>query len=120
MSIYDDPDLKSDFFKFENVGDMIAGDLIEVRKGTDFNDKPCPELIIRTDDGADVHIGCGQAQLKAKVLAQRPEAGDWIKIEFTGTEKAAKGMKKTFELTVASGGAKGTAAVAVDDDQSAF
>lgn len=114
MSIYDDPELKSGgFVSWESVGDEIAGDVIDARKGVDFNGRPCPELVIRTDDGEDRIMTCGQANLKAQILEQKPMPGDRIKVAFVRTEKAEKGQKKVFEVKVASGGAKGTAAAAV-------
>lgn len=114
--IYNDPDLASSYFKFESVGDEITGDVIDVRKGQDYNQLPCPELVLRKDDGADIKVGCGQAQLKAKVLSLRPVAGDRIRIKFSGTEKAAKGEKKLFDVDVNKGGAKGTKAAGASDD----
>ncbi len=115
-SIYDEFSTSSDFMSFKAVGDKIAGDLIEVRKGKDFNGNDCPEWIVRDDDGADRTVTCGQANLKAQALTLRPGPGDRISVEYVSDEKADKGMKKIFDVKVKEGGAKGTAAVASAGD----
>lgn len=112
MSIYDDPDLRTgDFQTWDDIGDTLAGDIIDVRKGEDFNGRPCPELVIRNDDGRDIVMTCGQANLRAQIMDLKPETGDRIKVAFVRTEKADKGQKKIFEIKVVQGGAKGTAHV---------
>jgi hypothetical protein len=114
MSIYDDPALKQGaFVTWNEPGDEIAGDVVDVRKGTDFNGGPCPELVIRTDDGEDHVLTAGQAHLKALIMhpdSGRPVTGDRVQVKFVRTEKADKGMKKVFELNIKRGGAKGTEA----------
>ena len=67
MSIYDDPDMRTgDFVSWRDIGDSLVGDVIEARKGLDFNGRPCPEIVVRTDDGLDAVMTCGQANLKAQ------------------------------------------------------
>jgi len=121
MSIYDDPDMRTgDFVSWHDIGYSLVGDVIEARKGLDFNGRPCPEIVVRTDDGRDAVMTCGQANLKAQIMEQKPDAGDRIKVVFAKTEKADKGMKKVFEVTVSSGGAKGTAAADVAEGEEPF
>lgn len=117
MSIYDElPSSGGDFVKWENPGDSVAGDLIEVRAGTDINGNAVPEWVIRTDDGVDRVVTCSQAQLKSKAFEMRPVAGDRVSVTFTRAEKRDGGKTlKHFDVKVKTGGAKGTAAVAADE-----
>jgi hypothetical protein len=109
------------FVKWEEVGEEIVGDVIGKGVGEDFNGHDCPQLVIRNDDAEEVTLTAGQAQLKAKLLEANPNVGDRIKVKYTGTEKADKGDKKLFEVTVKRGGAKAPVAQeevssAADDD----
>lgn len=112
MSIYDTlPSAGGDFVKWENAGDSVAGDLVEVRAGTNMAGDAVPEWVIRTDDGSDRVVTCSQAQLRSKAFELRPVVGDRIKVTFTRSEKRDGGKTlKHFTVDVVTGGAKGTAA----------
>lgn len=111
-----------DFYQWENPGEVLTGDVIAKIIDKDFNQNPCPGLTIRTDDGEEVRLTAGQAQLKAKLLEAKPAVGDRIKITFTGIEKRSGGKTlKNFEVVVKAGGAKSkvtpaAAAAPADDD----
>lgn len=122
MSIWDDPTLTAgQFVKWETEGDSIAGDVIAVAKGEDLNGNTVPQLTIRTDDGDDRTVTASQAQLKAKLAEERPEAGDRIRITYTGSEKRDGGKTlKKFTVEVSHGGAKGTVAAAPATNEEPF
>ena len=43
MPIYDDPATTHRRLPaWDDIGDTLAGDIIDVRKGEDFNGRPCP------------------------------------------------------------------------------
>ena len=123
MSIWDDPSLASggDYVRFENPGDNVVGDVLNVTMHTWDDGSSCPKLTIRTDDGNDVTLTAGQVRLKAELRDKRPEPGDRIKVTFTELEKRPGGRTlKHFDVQVASGGAKGTAAAVVEDADAPF
>lgn len=117
MSIYDDPSLRSgEFQSWDNPGESLIGDVVDVARGSDFNGNACVQLAVRTDDGDDVRWNVAQANARAQIMDLRPEVGDRIKIVFARLEKAEKGQKKVFEIAVTKGGAKGTVAASVDEE----
>ena len=124
MSIWDDPSLatSSDFVRFENVGDEVVGDVLNVGLHTWPDGKVSAQLTIRTDDGNDVTMTAGQVRLAAALREEKPEAGDRIKVKFTEVEKRPGGKTmKHFDVQVAKGAAKNTpAAVVVDDSDAPF
>jgi hypothetical protein len=87
----------SGFMKFEAIGDSISGTIAKVYPGTDFNGNPCPVLDLITEDGERT-LSCGQANLKAQIVAIKPKAGETIKVTFDHEEKAALGMRKVFVI----------------------
>lgn len=96
-----------DFHVWEEPGEVLTGDIIGKIIDKDFNNNPCPGLTIRQDDGEEVRLTAGQAQLKAKLLEAKPQVGDRIKITFTGTTKRDGGKTlKEFDVAVKKGGAK--------------
>lgn len=107
MSIWDDPDLRvgGEFFKFDNVGDSIAGTINAVRAHRFDDGSVAPQVMLTTDDGEEKTVTAGQVRLKAALAEQRPEAGDRITITFTENEKRAGGKTlKHFDVNVARGG----------------
>lgn len=94
-----------EFVKFENVGDNVAGVITAVRPGTDFNGGPCPVLDLLTTSGDERTLSCGQANLKAQIVALKPKAGDTIKVTFSSTQKVEKGVKKVFTVEHNAGSA---------------
>lgn len=113
--IWDDPDMitPSNFVKFETIGDKVVGEVLAVQRAQDFNGQPCPQLIIRTDEGEERTVTAGQAQLRAKLADPehgRPRPGDRIAIVFSRTEKVDKGTLKCFDVQVKRGGPVAAAA----------
>ena len=108
MSIWDDPSLASggDYVRFENPGDNVVGDVLNVTMHTWDDGTSCPKLTIRTDDGNDVTLTAGQVRLASALREQKPEAGDRIKVVFTEVEKRPGGKTlKKFDVQVTRGGA---------------
>ena len=98
------------FMKFDDVGDEIAGDVIGKGIDDDFNGNPVPSLTIRMDDEEVMTVTAGWANLRAQLLAAKPQVGDRIKITFTHEEpptQKGRSPKKVFDVKVKSGGAKG-------------
>jgi hypothetical protein len=107
MSIWDDPELhvSDDYVKFETPGDTITGTITALRIHR-FDDKPVPQVVIRTPEGHDRTVTGGQARLKALLAEKRPDVGDTITITMTNIEKRAGGKTlKHFEVDVISSGA---------------
>jgi hypothetical protein len=105
MSIWDDPELhvSDDYVKFETPGDTITGTITALRIHR-FDDKPVPQIVIRTPEGHDRTVTGGQARLKALLTEKRPEIGDTITITMTNVEKRAGGKTlKHFEVEVSNG-----------------
>ena len=92
----------SGFVKFEKIGDTVSGTITKVYPGTDFNGNPCPVLDLVTEDGERT-LSCGQANLKAQVVAIKPKVGETIKVTFDHEEKAALGMRKVFVIEHGAG-----------------
>lgn len=105
---WDDPDLKigGEFVKFENVGDTVSGTISVVRKHTFDDGSVSPQILLVTDTGEDRTVTAGQSQLKSKLAALRPTAGDHITITYTQNEKRSGGKTlKHFDVTVNGGAA---------------
>lgn len=115
---WDNPDFAGgEFYTFTDVGDSVTGVMVGApRTGTDFNGNPCPEITLRNPAGIDTKVTLAQAQLKAKALKAKPVEGDTVTLTFTGEEKAAKGMKKLFDVTVIKGDGSVPQAAATPSD----
>jgi hypothetical protein len=114
MSIWDDPELhvSDDYVKFETPGDTITGTITALRIHR-FDDKPVPQIVIRTPEGHDRTVTGGQARLKALLTEKRPDVGDTITITMTNVEKRAGGKTlKHFEVEVGKGTGPAPAPVA--------
>ncbi len=116
MSIYDQLP-KGAFAKFTTIGDKVVGDVTGVAIGEDFNGKPCPQLTIVEDDGNEVIVTAGQANLKAQIIEKRVEVGDRISIRLDSEVPRTKGSLKVFEVKVTKGGAKGTVAANTTEEE---
>ena len=102
MSIWDDPELRmsSDYVSFENVGDSVAGTVINVRAHRFDDGKVVPQLLLDVD-GEEKTVTAGQVRLKAALAEKRPEPGDAISITLTEIEKRAGGKTlKHFDVKV--------------------
>lgn len=102
MSIWDDPELRmsSDYVSFENVGDTVAGTVINIRAHRFDDGKVVPQLMLDVD-GEEKTVTAGQVRLKAALAEKRPEPGDAISITLTEIEKRAGGKTlKHFDVKV--------------------
>lgn len=92
------------YFKFESPGDSVKGTVTRIGKGTDFDDRPCPEFDLQREDGTTVTISAGQAQLKRLILDALPGVGDTVVIVYTHDERTPKGgSMKCFDVAVKAG-----------------
>lgn len=103
MSHWDDPDLKADaeFFKFDQVGDSIAGTITKIGKHKFDDGKVATQLGLTTAEGREWTVTAGQVRLAAALQEQRPEVGDHISITYTQKEPRPGGKTlKHFEVKV--------------------
>jgi hypothetical protein len=101
----------SGFMSFKEIGDSIAGELVAIRIGKDFNQADCPELIVRTDDG-DITVTAGQKALQNRLSEVRPQVGERVGIAYSGVGEAKPGRAPAKLFTVQVRGADGTVRVA--------
>lgn len=113
------------FIGWHEIGQKVTGKVVSfaAEGGTDFNQNPCPQIVIELTEsalnfkekgaeretieaGEFVTITCGQANLKRGIIAAQPTNGDLMQIHYEGTYKAAKGDGKTFKVRIARGAAK--------------
>jgi len=101
MSDIDWDQFDSDWVKFDEVGDKVAGTIMAIRVGKDFKGAPCPELVIRTDNG-DKTVTAGQAKLKPELARLKPQVGDRIAIVYSanGDAKPGQAPAKLFDVQV--------------------
>lgn len=105
---------KSDFVKFEEVGDNVKGEVLEINEGRDFNGNPCPQLVIETDDGTRT-LTAGQKQLQARLAEKRPEIGDEVSITYSGVGEGKPGFAPAKLFTVEVTRSANTKAVSASD-----
>lgn len=103
-----------DFVTFKEIGDNVVGDIVAIRVGKGFNGDPVPEMIIRTDDGAERTLTAGQTMLKSTLADVRPQVGQRIAIVYSGVGNAKPGQApaKLFDVAIVPAGttpAPGTA-----------
>jgi hypothetical protein len=106
MSVWDDPALKvgGEFVQFKNVGDSISGVIQVIRPHRFENGDVAPEILLVADTGEERTLTAGQIRLKTELAAQRPEAGDWIRVTLTQIEPRAGGKElKHFAVEVRRG-----------------
>ena len=104
------------YVKWDEPGQRIVGDVLEVRVGKSLQGDKVPEYSIRLDSGDEVIVTASQGQLKALCLKERPVAGDRVRITYTGDQRRDGGKTlKLFTLDVTKGGAR--APVMVNDDE---
>ena len=92
---------KSDFVKFDEIGTTVAGTILAIEEGTDFNGKPCPMLLIETDEGTK-KVTAGQKMLQAALADKEPEEGDHCVISYyaNGEGKPGRAPAKLFDVKV--------------------
>jgi hypothetical protein len=94
----------SNWFKFENVSDSIAGTLEAVEEGIGTNGDEYPILVLTTGEGEETKVRASQYDLKEQLDKENPSDGDWLEIELVGFEQVAKGKMKRFRLSVSRNG----------------
>lgn len=118
-SIWDDPDLtvSDEFVKFENVGDTVTGEILNIRKHVFDDGKVVPQLILRCGDGAERTVSAGQVRLKAALAEKRPGIGQTITITLSEIEKRSGGKTlKHFDVAVGGAAPAATSAPAAAAD----
>lgn len=98
---FDEYTNSGNYFKFENVGDKIRGEILSIVEGKDFGGNPCPVLEIDTDEG-EMNVTASQVMLKAELAEVRPEVGDEVTIEHSGLgdPKPGRNPAKLFTITI--------------------
>lgn len=88
----------SNYFKFDNVGDEVKGEIVDIGSHTFPNETdPTPKLFIKVDGEEEpVEVTCGARNLKTLVLTERPDIGDMVRIKLTGIQ----GQTKVYVLDV--------------------
>lgn len=81
-----------DFFKFESVGDNIAGELVDIGTSDQYK---FGLYTVEKSDGSQVRFH-GSAQLDSRM--KQCGIGDHIKVEFIDVEKRPKGDMKLFSV----------------------
>jgi hypothetical protein len=104
---------KSNYMKFDSVGDSIEGTILALSEGEDFNGHPCPQLTIDTDSGPR-KVTCGQVMLQAALAEKEPLEGDFVRITYSGAGEIRPGRTpaKLFSVTVTRKGAEEAVAAA--------
>lgn len=102
---------KSDWFKFEDIGDSIGGNIISLEEGSDYNGNTVPQLVIETDSGPR-KVTAGQVMLQAALAEKEPEEGDHITITYSGNGEGKPGRApaKLFKVEVTRAGAEAVTA----------
>ena len=92
-------------FRFEAVGDSIAGEIVELRIATMPDGTRMPALTIKTDDGSEWSLLASQMGLQRALAQHRPATGDTIAIVYTGDGEAKPGKSapKLFDVVVKRG-----------------
>ena len=106
-----------DWVTFKDVGDTAIGDITAIRAGQDFNGNPCPELVIKMDDGVERTVTASQVMLKSALAEQAPQVGDRIRIVYSGVgdAKPGKAPAKLFDVALQAKSANPTPAPAPAD-----
>ena len=94
-----------DRFKFEAIGDAIAGEIVELKVATMPDGTRIPALNIRTADGTIWSLLASQRGLQALLASKRPATGDRVAIVMTGLGEAKPGKSpaKLFDLQLKRG-----------------
>jgi hypothetical protein len=102
-----------DPFKFLEVGDAIAGEVVSAKVATMADGKRMPALEIRTSDGSIWSVLASQRQLQGLLAQNPPTLGDRIAIVMVGfgPPNPPKSPAKLFEVQLKRGDGTGTPAV---------
>ena len=92
-------------FRFEAVGDSIAGEIVELRIATMPDGTRMPALTIKTEDNSEWSLLASQMGLQRALAQHRPATGDTIAIVYTGDGEAKPGKSapKLFDVVVKRG-----------------
>jgi hypothetical protein len=107
------------FIGFGEIGQTIDGEVLlySDTEGSDYNDQPCPLVVIQLTQPATnyrnkgteketiaagelVTVTCAQANLKSAARAANLEPGNLVRIVYAGNYKTAKGDGKEFKVYV--------------------
>lgn len=92
------------FATFKEIGDKVHGRIIDIREGTDFNGRPCPELEFQEDDGTIVVWTVGQVVGQQRLAETKPQVGWTIEVRYSGhgEGKPGRAPAKLFTVEVIS------------------
>ena len=92
-------------FRFEAVGDSIAGEIVELRIATMPDGTRMPALTIKTEDNSEWSLLASQMGLQRALAQHRPATGDTISIVMSGVGEAKPGKSapKLFDVAVKRG-----------------
>jgi hypothetical protein len=92
-------------FRFEAVGDSIAGEIVELRIATMPDGTRMPALTIKTEDNSEWSLLASQMGLQRALAQHRPATGDTIAIVYTGDGEAKPGKSapKLFDVVIKRG-----------------
>jgi hypothetical protein len=114
-SVWDDPEIKvvSDYVKFNEPGDHVAGVITAVQIHRWDDGTACPKVLLIDDaTGEETSFTAGQYRLKAALSEQRPAEGDHIAVTYKGDIKLKGGKSaKDFEVVTTRKGATPPASV---------
>lgn len=85
---------ESSWFKFEKVGDKVAGELVELRDDVPARDPSFPNqrvFVLRQKDGTLVNVGIAMTKDYIIGRTNRVEPGDMIGFEFKKEVPSARG-----------------------------
>lgn len=97
MGFWDDPAIAvtdGDFVKFDNIGDSITGRIAGMSTKTFTNDNGgtdiVPQILLVTEDGAEKTLTAGAVLLRKRLIEQKPDVGDEVRVTYVGKEGKTK------------------------------
>lgn len=88
------------FASFKEVGDKVRGRIIDIREGTDFNGRPCPEVEFQEDDGGVVVWTVGQVVGQQRLAEVAPQVGWYLEVRYSGHGEGKPGRAPAKLFTV--------------------
>jgi len=122
---FEDIDIpQGSFIGWAELGQTVIGNVVSYSNdgATDFNDQPCPQLVVELtepavtfkdkgatretlDAGEFATITAGQANLRKALQVSLVAVGDIVRIKYESNYKTGKGEGKAFKVQVARGAA---------------
>jgi hypothetical protein len=105
MSIWDNPEFKSEgtsstYVNFKTIGDSVEGTVLSVGLQTWDDGTIAPKIILHTSEGERT-LTAGQVRLKMALAEKRPEQGDYLAVKFVSIEDRGGGKTlKHFDVAV--------------------